>query len=205
MCATEEPQANSAEGKSSSSPHSHEPQANSDLPPPPSTKPQANSDIPPPPSTKPRANSDITPPPSPKPQANSASKKPSYKGVSGNSGGWSSSMQAYEDISAACRWFKDANHRRPRDWRQDTLGRFSRLWDRIKTFRPITRWWEEDWTKVRKATSELLALYISFLSHTQQREREAMVIGDEAIHKSELFVDFEFHNSGFPNQCYHIA
>ena len=46
--------------------------------------------------------------------------------------------------------------------------------------------------EVREATAEFLALYISFLSNTQERSREAMIIGDEAIHRGDYFYDFVF-------------
>ena len=86
------------------------------------------------------------------------------------------------------RWFKNANNKCPHNWRKDACKRFSRLWERILGFRPIKKWWGEDYFKVREATAELLALYIGFLSKTQERRREALVIGDETIHRGDYFI-----------------
>ena len=189
------PPSDKPQAKSAPPPPSDQPLAKSATPPP-SDKPQAKS-APPPPPDQPQAKS-VTPPPPPKnsppaekqPLANSDKSKKPYQAVGGNSGGWHTAIMAREDITAATRWFKDANHNHPPRWRQDAVGRFSRLWERINGFRPVTKWWGESYVDVREATAEFLALYISFLSNTQERKREAMVIGDEAIHRGDYFCVF---------------
>ena len=163
---------------------SQEPLANSVFP---LEEPKANSDSSPP-AAKLQVDANHTPPPKIKPKANSVPQTKPYHSVSGNSGGWRSADEAEDDILAMVRWFKNANNKCPHNWRKDACKRFSRLWERILGFRPIKKWWGEDYFKVREATAELLALYIGFLSKTQERRREALVIGDETIHRGDYFI-----------------